>query len=60
MSKSQGICRDHRAEDQPADKNRAQTAHKTGPGETSPSKEETPKGESKRPARSGPGTPTNR
>ncbi len=31
MSRSQGIVRDERGEEQPADKDRAQTAHGTDP-----------------------------
>jgi hypothetical protein len=53
MSKSQGISRDNRGEEQPADKDRAQTAHRTGFGEPSPSKEETRKGDGTCPARPG-------
>lgn len=47
---SQGITRDNRGEEQPADENRAQTAHQT---ESAPSKEGTRKDKSDSPARSG-------
>jgi hypothetical protein len=54
MSKpSQGISKDNRGEEQPTDKDRAQTAHHSGADETTPSKQETRKGESNSPARSG-------
>jgi hypothetical protein len=50
---SQGISGDNRGEEQPVDKDRTQTAHMTKPDDTAPSKQETRKGESNSPARSG-------
>ena len=50
---NQGITRDNRGEEQPADKGRAQTAHQSGSNETTPSKQGTRKSESDSPARSG-------
>jgi hypothetical protein len=50
---NQGIIRDNRGEEQPADKERAQTAHQSGSNETTPSKQGTRKSENDSPARSG-------
>lgn len=49
----QGITRTGRGEEQPADKDRAQNAQRTAPGEASPSREETRTETRERPSRSG-------
>ena len=54
MSKpSQGISRDGRGEEQPSDKERAQTAQQSDPDKTTLSKQGTRKDQSDSPARSG-------
>ena len=53
---NQGITKTQRGEEQPTDKDRAQTAQKTGGAETSPSRQETSQGRKTRPTRSGQST----
>src|SRR4051794_13533777 len=49
----QGIIRTGRGEEQPGDKDRAQKVHRSEPGKTSPTREETREGMREYPTRSG-------